>query len=197
MGRMVVLAAASACIATGAAAQYQEVKQTGPFRHVGSNTVFPEQVGAYQRGRIVRYDDPAGEDISVGYNVRTDAGPIILTEYVYPAPAPTPTQSRERACQEEFDVSKAAIDKHGDSRKLGEPAAPAMAGVPGALSHQASYTFTMDINGKPATLRSDLVLYCYVGGNWFVKYRASSAPTTDLLTPLGQFITTGPWPGRK
>ena len=198
MGRMVGLAAGLiAFAATAAAAQYREITQSGPFRHDGSRTVFPEKVGNYERGRIVRYEDPAGEDVSVGYHARTDSGPIILTEYVYPAPAPSATLTRESACQAEFDVSKAAIEKYGDSRKLGEPAAPAVAGIPPRLTHQASYSLSMVINGAPQTLQSDLLLYCYVGGNWFVKYRSSSPPGTDSRSPLSQFVATGPWPGRK
>lgn len=189
-------AALSALIAAEAAAQFQDVTQPGPFRHVGSNTTFPEQAGPYERGKVFRMDDPAGENVAVGYQGQTSVGRVILMEFVYPAQGQRP--ARADNCQADFDASKAAIDKYRDARKLGDSTPPAMAGVPAGLSHQASYTFTAEMDGKPVTLRTDVVIYCYVAGNWFVKYRATSAADSDLNATLGQFITaTGPWPGRK
>jgi len=134
-----ILAALPTLIAGATAtAQSRLIEQSGPFRHVGSNTTFPEQFGDFARARIVRYDDPAGE-----------------------------------------------------------ASAPAASGVPSGLSHRANYTFSLDLNGTPTTLQSQIVLYCYVGGNWFVKYRASSVPGVDLAGSLTRFITSGPWPGKK
>jgi len=184
-------------VGANAAAQSQLIEQSGPFRHVGSNTTFPEQFGDFARARIVSYDDPAGEDISAGYGLAVPGARIAFTQYIYPAPAPTAGLTRERLCREEFDGSAAEIDKHDNSHRLGEPSAPAVAGVPSGLSHRANYTFSLDLNGTPATLQSQIVLYCYVGGNWFVKYRASSVPGVDLGGALTRFITSGPWPGRK
>ena len=180
-----------------AAAQSQLIEQVGPFRHVGSNTTFPERFGDFARARIVRYDDPAGEDISAGYGLAVPGARIALTQYIYPAPAPTAALTRERLCREEFDGSAAEIDKHDNSHRLGEPAAPAVSGVASGLSHRASYTFSLDLNGTPTALQSQIALYCYVGGNWFVKYRASSVPGADLDGTLARFITSGPWPGKK
>ncbi len=183
--------------ATKVGAESQLVVQPGPFRHVGSNTTFPERFGDFARARIVRYDDPAGEDISAGYSFAMPGARIAFTEYIYPAPTPTAELTRERLCRDEFDGSTAEIDKHANSRRLGEPAAPAVSGVPSGLTHRARYRFTLDVDGKPTTLQSQIVLYCYAGGNWFVKYRASSLPGADLDAALARFITSGPWPGRK
>jgi hypothetical protein len=197
MKTAVVAAALTAFIAAEAAAQFQEVPQVGPFRHVGSNTTFPEQVGPYERGKVFRLDDPAGENVAVGYQSQAPGDRVILMEFVYP-PQPVGKPSRETACETDFAASKAAIDKYDGSRKLGEPTPPPMAGVPARFSHQASYTFSAEIDGKPVTMQTDVVLYCYVAGNWFVKYRVSTPVGSDLRTPLNQFITAiGPWPGRK
>ena len=195
--RIVTVAAAlTAFITAEAAAQFQEVPQAGPFRHIGSNTTFPEQVGPYERGKVFRLDDPAGENVAVGYQGKPAGGPVILMEFVYPAQGQQP--ARESNCQADFDASKAAIDKYDGARKLGDSTPPPMAGVPASLSHQASYTFTAQVDGKPVTLRTDVVIYCYVAGKWFVKYRATSAAGSDLSVALSQFITAiGPWPGRK
>lgn len=193
-----ILAALTIFIAAGGArAESQLIEHSGPFRHVGSNTTFPEQFGAFARARIVRYDDPAGEDISAGYGLTVPGARIAFTQYIYPAPAPTAQLTRELLCREEFDGSAAEIDKHDRSHKLGEPAAPAVSGVSTELSHRANYTFRLNVNGTPTTLQSQIVLYCYVGGNWFVKYRASSIPGVDLGGALTRFITSGPWPGKK
>jgi hypothetical protein len=197
MRKMAIFAATlPALFAAEAAAQFQEITQPGPFRHVGSNTTFPEQVGPFERGKVVKFDDPAGENVAVGYEGKTPGGPVLLMEFVYPPQGERP--SRESSCQADFDASMAAIDKYANARKLGESTPPSMAGVPAGLSHQASYTFSAEFAGKPVTLRTDVVIYCYVAANWFVKYRATSPVGTDLRTALDQFITaTGPWPGRK
>ena len=183
-------------VAADASAQ-KVVEQTGPFQHVGSGTLFPEQFGEFGRGRIVRYEDPAGEDISVAYGTGSGGGQVVLTEYVYPAPAPPAGVSREELCNAEFDGSAAEIDKHDGSRRLGEPAAPPVGGIAPALARRAKFIFDMESQGTPAMLQSELVLYCYVGGNWFLKYRATSLPGTDLDGALTRFITAGPWPGKK
>ncbi|HEX6661511.1 MAG TPA: hypothetical protein VF067_06560 [Sphingomicrobium sp.] len=184
-------------LASNAVAQSRLIEQAGPFVHVGTNTTFPEQFGDFARARIVRYEDPAGEDISAGYGLAVPGARIAFTQYIYPAPAPTAQLTRELLCRDEFDGSAAEIDRHDNAHRLGEPAAPAVSGVPSGLSHRASYTFSLDLNGNPTTLQSQIVLYCYVGGNWFVKYRASSVPGVDLDGALSRFITTGPWPGKK
>ncbi len=183
--------------AAEASAESQLIEHAGPFRHVGSDTTFPQQFGDFTRARIVRYDDPAGEDISAGYGLTIPGARIAFTQYIYPAPAPTAELTRELLCREEFDGSAAQIDKHDRSHRIGASAAPAVAGVPTELSHKAKYRFRLNLNGTPTMIQSQIVLYCYVGGNWFVKYRASSVPGVDLDGALRRFITSGPWPGKK
>jgi len=180
-----------------ATAEPQVIEQSGPFRHVGSNTSFPEQFGIFTRSRIVRYDDPMGEDISVGYGATVgDDRRVALTEFVYPAPQPAVGQSRQGLCRDEFDLSAAEIQKHPNAQKLGESPAPTMTGAVPTNGYRATYTFSQPINGTQQTVQSQIVIYCYVGGNWFVKYRASALPGTDLNSALNAFITQGPWPAK-
>jgi len=183
--------------AASASADPQTIEQSGPFQHVGSKTSFPEQLSIFSRTRIVRYEDPMGEDVSVGYGATVAGGQrVVITEYVYPAPQPAVGQSRQGLCREEFDLSAAEIQKHPNAQKLGETAAPTMAGAVPTNGHRATYTFTQPVDGTPQTIQSQIVVYCYVGGNWFVKYRASSLPGTDLNSALNGFIVAGPWPGK-
>lgn len=183
--------------AADASAAQQTIEQAGPFRHVGSSTNFPEQLNTLSRTRIVRYDDPMGEDVSVGYGGAVAGGQrVVITEYVYPAAQPAVGQSRQGLCREEFDLSAAEIQKHPNAQKLGETAAPSMPDAVPTNGHRATYTFTQSVDGAPQTIQSQIVVYCYVGGNWFVKYRASSLPGTDLNSALNEFITVGPWPGK-
>jgi hypothetical protein len=183
--------------ATVASADPQLIEQAGPFRHVGSNTSFPEQVSIFSRSRIVRYEDPMGEDISVGYGAGLASGQrVVITEYVYPAPQPAVGQTRQGLCREEFDLSAAEIQKHPNAQKLGEPAAPGMSGSVPTNGYRATFTFTQPVDGTPQTIQSQILLYCYVGGNWFVKYRASSLPGADLSSAVNGFVTIGPWPGK-
>jgi hypothetical protein len=184
-------------LVAGPASAQQEVEQAGPFQHVGSNTSFPEQLSIFSRTRIVRYDDPMGEDISVGYGGTVAGGQrVVVTEYIYPARQPAVGESRQGLCREEFDLSAAEIQKHPNAQKLGETPAPSMAGAVPTNGYRATYTFTQTVDGTPQTIQSQIVVYCYVGGNWFVKYRASSLPGTDLNSALNGFITIGPWPGK-
>ena len=46
-------------------------------------------------------------------------------------------------------------------------------------------------------LRSESILYCYVGGDWLVKYRASSNAGFEVGAIIDEFIRLGPWPGRR
>jgi hypothetical protein len=195
--KLVWTLAAAPLLALAATASAQvELEQSGPFRHVGSNTNFPEQFGEFSRSRIVRYDDPMGEDISVGYGGTVGSQRIVITEYIYPARQPAVGESRQGLCREEFDLSAAEIQKHPNAQKLGEIAAPSMAGAVPTSGYRATYTFSQSVDGTPQTLQSQIAIYCYVGGNWFVKYRASSLPDTDLNNALNRFITSGPWPGK-
>ena len=46
-------------------------------------------------------------------------------------------------------------------------------------------------------LRSESILYCYVGGDWLVKYRATSSAGFETAAIIDEFIRLGPWPGRR
>jgi hypothetical protein len=46
-------------------------------------------------------------------------------------------------------------------------------------------------------IRSEAHLYCYVGGDWLVKYRVSAPVAVETGGPVEAFIRDGPWPGRS
>jgi hypothetical protein len=64
------------------------------------------------------------------------------------------------------------------------------------LSHGAAFRFRTTFDEPDQALQSAYRLYCYVGGTWLVKYRATSPEGFDGAQALEQFIRTGPWPGR-
>jgi hypothetical protein len=182
-------AAALACLG-GAAAAQTDVTDPGPFRHVGTGTVFPEAVAGFQRVRIVRYEDPSGEDVGVSYRLTGPDGPVIVTEYVYPVAAQKGA-ARKAICRDEFDGSGAAIK---NAVKLGEPAARSRPGVPASLALRSEYDLTVDIGGKPTVLASELSLYCYVKGPWFVKYRITRPKTPAGSQAAERFMQVSPFP---
>ena len=50
--------------------------------------------------------------------------------------------------------------------------------------------------GEAEEVRRETRLYCYVGGNWLVKFYASSNAEFDVEDAIDAFIRVGPWPNR-
>jgi hypothetical protein len=55
----------------------------------------------------------------------------------------------------------------------------------------------MAFDREVQAVRSEAHLYCYVGGDWFVKYRVSAPVAVTAPGAVEAFIRTGPWPGRS
>lgn len=54
----------------------------------------------------------------------------------------------------------------------------------------------MRFDGEIRPVRSEVHLYCYVAGDWFVKYRVTAPLAVTAPAAVEAFIRTGPWPGR-
>src|SRR4029453_1494688 len=100
-------------------------------------------------------------------------------------------------CDREFqDVRAVIAQQHKDAEIAEEGGSPAIAGVAPELMHRTVYNFRDSFSGEIRELRSEVDLYCYVGGRWLVKYRAPSNVDFDVTRDIEQFIRRGPWPGR-
>lgn len=193
--RTMVCGALALALAAPAAAQ-KEIAEPGPYLHQGSGTVFPLKVGGFVRLRVVQYD-AEGKDVSAGYDLVTPGGRVTLTEYVYPAPAAADAKAREAACTGLFEGAVQAIsERHPTFRKAPGSDPVAVDGTEPALRHRAIYTYRTRFHGTEQPVRSQLDLYCYIAGDWLVKYRVTAPESVNGAAAVDAFIRTGPWPGR-
>jgi hypothetical protein len=173
----------------------QPIEQVGTYFHRDTDTAFPERVGDYQRTTVYRYDAEA-KDVSVSYQRIGPEGRLVLTMYVYPSRAvPGP---RESFCRQLFQMTGQVIAmQHSGATRLETGAAPAASGAEPSLSHKSAYAFRTMFDGEERDVRSELYLYCFVGGDWLVKYRMTAPTSVDSADAVAEFIRSGPWPGRR
>jgi hypothetical protein len=187
---------AVAALAVQPADAQREVATDGPYVHGPAHAVYPARIGEFRRSSIYQYDS-AGKDVSASYNLATPEGRLLITIYIYPA-APASSEARARLCAEEFASANAAIaNQHGDAAPSEHGQALAVADVRPELSHRAAYRFRSPFDDHVQEIRSEVHLYCYVGGDWLVKYRVSAPVAVEARVPVATFIRTGPWPGRS
>lgn len=179
------------------AAAQQEVAAEGPYLHGPARAVFPTRVGKFRRSQIFRYDE-AGEDLSASYNLATRAGRLLITVYIYPAAAAAGPADRARLCDEEFDsVNTAISSQHDNVAPVEQGTAVPAPGVDRSLRRRSVYRFASPFGDRVQPIRSEAHLYCYVGGDWLVKYRVSTPVAVKTKKPVKRFIRNGPWPGRS
>ena len=190
-----VLLAAAAMVAWQPAAAQREIVTRDAYVHGPAHAVYPVQVGGFRRSDIYQYDRD-GKDVSASYNFATPAGRLLITVYIYPAAAAAPA-ARAKICRDEFGVVNSAISsQHDNIAPLELGAALAVAGVHPKLGHRSVYSFASPFDDRIQEIRSEAHLYCYVGGDWLVKYRVSAPVGVDTRGPVEAFIRDGPWPGR-
>jgi hypothetical protein len=203
------LFAATAALAlfAGPAAAQQRIERRGTIAHAAAGAHFPERIGEFRRTSAYQYDR-SGQDISASYVLNRGDRALVVTVYVYPAArigsAPDP-KSRESAevsraalCDREFRNVQAAIgDNHRDAEMVEEGEAPAAEGIGRALARRSVHRFVAEFDDREQPVRSEVDLYCFVGGAWLVKYRATSNADFDAGDDIRGFIRSGPWPNRN
>ena len=198
LGRLIALAA-TACLSSSPAAAQGRIERPGTIPHEAAATAFPERVGEFRRINVVQYD-AGGLDISAGYDLVWPGGSLTLTVYVYPASQPGGGRDDVRNCRAEFESNTREIfaaPQYRDLRQGPTGRAPAVRGVDPELSHRAEYTFEANFRGRSQRLASEYDLYCFVGGRWLVKYRATAPVGFPVSEAVEAFIRSGPWPGRR
>jgi hypothetical protein len=191
-----ILLAAAAMAAWQPAFGQREIESDGPYLHAGARAVFPLSVGEFRRSDIYQYDDE-GLDVSASYNLMTPQGRLLITAYIYPA-TPGAAAERTRLCDAEFGATKMAISsQHDNAVPVEEGRALAIPGTDPTLAHRAVYRFSGPFDDHVQPIRSEAHLYCYVGGDWLVKYRASAPAAVETRARVEAFIRAGPWPGRS
>jgi len=177
------------------AAAQREIRTPNTYVHGPARALYPVQVGDFRRSDIYQYDSE-GKDVSASYNLATPAGRLLITVYIYPAAAAAPS-ARAKACADEFGIVNTAISsQHENVAPLERGEALAVAGSHPGLGHRSVYRFASPFDDKVQEIRSEAHLYCYVGGDWLVKYRVSAPAGVEARGPVETFIRNGPWPGR-
>jgi hypothetical protein len=205
MRAILSLAAAAVAASAAPAGAQRSIEAPGPVAHRWADAAFPERVGDFRRSDVFQYD-AEGRDVSASYNLVRPDGRMVITVYIYPAPrvaaAPgsgsTAAVARAALCGEQFAGVQAAIgQQYGDAAPVERGSPPDVAGSDAALRHRAVYRIRARFDGSEQEIRTEADLYCYVGGDWLVKYRASSHLGFDAAGAVESFIRTGPWPGRR
>lgn len=173
----------------------QPIEVSGPYLHRDAAAVFPVRVGEFRRAQVYRYDDD-GRDVSASYNLPTPEGRLLITVYIYPAAAAAPDE-RTGQCELEFESVKDAIQKQPSAAPVETGPALAVPGTHAERRHRAAYRLSLNFDREVQPVRSEALLYCYVGGDWFVKYRVSAPIAVAATEAVETFIRTGPWPGRS
>lgn len=193
--RMAVCLLAALVAGVPAAAQ-GPIEARGTVTHRLADAHFPERLGEFRRQNVHQFDGD-GADVSASYWLVRGGDRLLVTIYIYPAGRMGAAGSREQQCQAEFEgVGAAIVHQNRTARATGEGAAPVADGVPSALAHRAVYSMDAQFDGRPQPVRSEAWLYCFVGGEWQVKYRATSNAGFDASAEIERLVRTGPWPGR-
>ncbi|HEX8623277.1 MAG TPA: hypothetical protein VF718_15015 [Allosphingosinicella sp.] len=195
-GKTILALALAATVGWQPAAAQREVAVEGAYLHGPARAVFPVQVGGFRRSRLLQYDSE-GRDVSASYDLATPAGRLLITVYIYPAAAAAPA-ARSLRCDEEFASANSAISsQHGNAAPVEQGAALPAEGIDRGLGHRSVYRFASPFDDRVQDIRSEAHLYCYVGGDWLVKYRVSAPVAVETRGPVEAFIRNGPWPGRS
>ncbi len=190
-----ILFAAALALAPLAALAQQPIEQRGTIAHQAAGTGFAERIGEFQRSNATRFDSE-GRNVAASYNWYPPGGRVLVTVYVYPAP-PAAEAARRRECRGQFDQAQAAVTmQFKDASVVEQGPAPAMAGAEPALGHRSVLRFRTMFGNAEQDVRSEVRLYCYVGGDWLVKYRITSNAGLDVVAAIEAFVRAGPWPGR-
>jgi hypothetical protein len=145
------------------------VDEAGVLLHLPSGMRFPTQIRGFEREAEPRVYDPAGYDVSVGYNRDADPpsdGKTALTAYVYPASLGLDRQ--EEALDSELQSVKAGLLRvHPLARLLAEESIARDSGTNRTPGRRATFIVP---KGTGVCL-SEIYLYRY--GIWHLKYRVS------------------------
>lgn len=179
-----------------------EVIQTkGLYTQPASGMRFPVRVGEFQRVTLLRYDLQE-RDVSAGYNLITPLCAIAATVYVYPAPSSVSTGSppgtipntRARLSQNEFNTRKQEIlDSHSGARLIQEKGIRLLQGAKTYSGMMATFEFEDIFGGQDKLLLSDLYLFCYVEGDWIIKYRFTYPKNIEASKEIENFMRNLKW----
>ena len=177
-------------------AQPERMAVRGAYIHPASRITLPESVGGFQRDVVLRYD-AEGLDISAAYNCLNALHPMAATVYVYPAPSLVSIGSppeviagaRAQLTENEFENRKQEIlHAHPGARLIEQRDTTRTEGGQSYPGKLAVFEYEDVFAGARISVRSQLYLFCYVGGKWTVKHRFTHPKAVDGDKEIQEFI---------
>ena len=181
--------------------QPEELAVHGAYLHKGSNIKLPESVGVFQREMLTRYD-ANGLDVSAGYDLVTPSNHIAATVYVYPAPrlvsigSPPDVIAEAKAhlAESEFERRQREIHQvHPDAMLIEQHDTVRTEDGLSYPGKMAIYEYEDLFAGSRQILRSELYVFCYIGGKWAVEYRITRPKAEQADQQIQQFIDNWNW----
>ncbi len=171
------------------------VQKLGTVTHVATGFQFPEVVGGFNRVSIHAFNS-AATDVSIGYASLTPGAQVAVTVYITPAPAvDLNAAAQARSCEKQFAAMDNRIAKaHPDARQLVRGDTRSPSSQYDGTGKQVIYDYEDMFYGQKQTLRSETDLYCYVGGDWLIAYRATAPIKVDYAPKLANFMRALAWP---
>jgi len=161
----------------------------GDFTHSGTNIVFPEFVGDFERVEVAQYDE-SGDDISAGYNLESP-DVIAATVFIYPGRKVVDLGGGDDAIAAVKDLlEEGAFEGAKEAILAGTPGLP-------LVSEDAAFVITNPseqigrraifegpgmIEGNVIALRTEVDLFGL--GDWFIKYRFTYSGESPTATTL-------------
>jgi hypothetical protein len=182
-------------------AQPEVIAAQGMYTHTASGMLFPANVGAFQRSKILRYDTK-DLDMSAGYDLASMAGSVAATVYVYPAPSLVSIGSppdvvaaaRENLSKNEFEARKREILNFRPGAILvKEMDVSLQQGNTLYSGKMATFEYMEVFGGLRQPLRSHLYLFCYAGSKWVIKYRFTHPTDYDASKDIDDFMKNWHW----
>lgn len=174
---VIALLLAAGCQTTQPPQIAQQAERTEPSTsHPFSEMRFPDEVGAFRKGEIKRYDR-AGRDVSVAYNLARLGSAVAGTVYVYPAPIdvkvlpiPKVGEAPEWFVKNHTEeIKKQIIQHHTGAQILSEDDVEIDQASGMQKGRRVLFQYTENTPYGPQPFLSEMLLFTH--GKWFVKYR--------------------------
>lgn len=177
------------------------IEVAGSYIHKPSGMMFPKTINDFQRVDVYQYDKE-GLDVSVGYNLFAPPRTIVATMYVYPAPKVVSIGSppsviavaQDIAAKGEFESRKQEIMiAHPGAIIIEEKDVSLVQAGKTQLGKMATFQYEDVFLNKSQTVEGRVYLFCYVSGNWIIKYRFSYPKSFDATKDIDDFMQGLSW----
>lgn len=169
------------------------VEPGATYFHEPTGMAFPAAVDQFRRTNVIDYSSN-GTNVSANYVL----GDFFVTVYIYPSPAVSAGKDLSAAqaslCMAEFEEVKRSISRHPGAKLVEEGAVPSPSARHVGAGLRAVYTLDAIGNRAPRPLRSEADLYCYVNGDWQIKFRATAPADVAYVAPLSDLMHALAWP---